>query len=147
MSRFGIRIAVAALLASCSALIGCDSQATPHDSGVEPPTYLEPGSPPTSTIASTPTPSPAPPRGPTTAIEPTPESTMPTRPQSKQPSGSVPATSGCHASYDPCVPITSDVDCIGGKGNGPAYTGRVRVVGPDDYELDRDGDGIGCEND
>ncbi|NKY51452.1 hypothetical protein [Nocardia vermiculata] len=53
---------------------------------------------------------------------------------------------GCHASYDPCVPITSDVDCAGGSGNGPEYTGRVRVIGPDEYGLDRDGNGIGCEN-
>ncbi|MFE3444069.1 MULTISPECIES: hypothetical protein [Nocardia] len=54
--------------------------------------------------------------------------------------------SGCHESYDPCVPITSDVDCAGGSGNGPEYTGRVRVIGPDEYDLDRDGNGIGCEN-
>ncbi|WP_280420083.1 hypothetical protein [Nocardia carnea] len=54
--------------------------------------------------------------------------------------------SQCHSSYDPCVPITSDVDCAGGSGNGPAYTGRVRVTGPDEYDLDRDGNGIGCEN-
>nr|WP_280482671.1 hypothetical protein [Nocardia cyriacigeorgica] len=53
---------------------------------------------------------------------------------------------GCHESYDPCVPITSDVDCAGGSGNGPEYTGRVRVIGPDEYDLDRDGNGIGCEN-
>jgi hypothetical protein len=44
------------------------------------------------------------------------------------------------------VPITSDVDCAGGSGNGPAYTGRVTVIGPDEYDLDRDGDGIGCED-
>jgi hypothetical protein len=43
------------------------------------------------------------------------------------------------------VPIASDVDCAGGSGNGPEYTGRVRVIGPDVYGLDRDGDGIGCE--
>lgn len=54
--------------------------------------------------------------------------------------------SGCHPSYDPCVPITSDVDCEGGSGNGPAYTGRVRVIGPDEYDLDRDGNGIACES-
>jgi hypothetical protein len=51
----------------------------------------------------------------------------------------------CHPSYDPCVPYTSDVDCAGGSGNGPAYTGTVRVIGPDVYDLDRDGDGVGCE--
>ncbi len=53
--------------------------------------------------------------------------------------------------YDPnygdaCVPIASDVDCAGGSGNGPAYVqGPVTVVGTDIYDLDRDGDGIGCE--
>lgn len=52
----------------------------------------------------------------------------------------------CHPSYDPCVPIASDVDCAGGSGNGPEYVrGPVRVIGPDVYGLDRDGDGIGCE--
>lgn len=52
----------------------------------------------------------------------------------------------CHPSYEgACVPITSDVDCAGGSGNGPAYVGRVIVVGPDEYELDRDGDGIACD--
>jgi hypothetical protein len=54
----------------------------------------------------------------------------------------------CHSSYEgECVPITSDVDCLGGSGNGPAYVGQVRVVGPDEYDLDRDGDGVGCERD
>jgi len=52
---------------------------------------------------------------------------------------------GCHPSYTPCLPITSDVDCVGGSGNGPVYTGRVSVIGPDEYDLDRDGNGIGCE--
>lgn len=52
----------------------------------------------------------------------------------------------CHPSYDPCVPIDSDVDCAGGGGNGPSYVrGPVRVIGPDEYGLDRDRDGIGCE--
>ena len=53
----------------------------------------------------------------------------------------------CHPSYEgECVPITSDADCASGSGNGPAYVyGRVRVVGPDEYGLDRDGDGIACE--
>ena len=30
-------------------------------------------------------------------------------------------------------------------GNGPEYVGRVNVVGPDEYDLDRDNDGVGCE--
>ncbi|MBC7303650.1 MAG: hypothetical protein H5T78_22215 [Nocardia sp.] len=57
-----------------------------------------------------------------------------------------PPGSDCHSSYDPCVPITSDVDCEGGNGNGPSYTGPVRVIGPDDYGLDADNDGLGCES-
>lgn len=54
----------------------------------------------------------------------------------------------CHPSYDlVCVPIASDVDCASGSGNGPEYVqGPVRVVGPDEYDLDRVGDGIACES-
>jgi len=45
-----------------------------------------------------------------------------------------------------CVPIASDVDCAGGSGDGPAYVrGPVTVVGTDIYDLDRDGDGTGCD--
>lgn len=52
----------------------------------------------------------------------------------------------CHPSYSGCLdPNASDYDCAGGRGNGPKYTGRVRVLGPDVFRLDRDNDGIGCE--
>ncbi|EYT60853.1 hypothetical protein D514_0107900 [Microbacterium sp. UCD-TDU] len=53
----------------------------------------------------------------------------------------------CHSSYSGvCVPIASDVDCAGGSGNGPAYVrGPLQVVGPDVYDLDRDGDRIACD--
>jgi len=52
----------------------------------------------------------------------------------------------CDSNYSGCVPIASDVDCLGGSGNGPAYVrGPVQVIGRDIYGLDRDGDGIGCE--
>lgn len=53
----------------------------------------------------------------------------------------------CHPSYKgACLdPNASDYDCIGGSGNGPKYTGKVRVVGPDVFRLDADGDGWGCE--
>ncbi|MEI3843146.1 MULTISPECIES: G5 domain-containing protein [Microbacterium] len=53
----------------------------------------------------------------------------------------------CHPSYaGVCVPIDSDVDCQGGGGNGPSYVaGPLSVVGPDEYDLDRDGDGIACD--
>jgi hypothetical protein len=57
-------------------------------------------------------------------------------------------TRQCDPNYSgACVPIASDVDCAGGSGNGPAYVqGPVQVVGIDIYGLDRDGDGIGCDN-
>lgn len=53
----------------------------------------------------------------------------------------------CHPSYvGACLnPNASDYDCEGGSGNGPYYTGPVRVVGPDVFGLDADGDGYGCE--
>lgn len=58
-----------------------------------------------------------------------------------------PPESNCHPSYEgACLdPSMSDYDCAGGSGDGPAYTGPVRVVGPDEYGLDRDGDGYACE--
>ena len=53
----------------------------------------------------------------------------------------------CDPNYSgACVPIASDVDCQGGSGNGPAYVaGPVTVIGDDIYDLDRDGNGTGCE--
>lgn len=54
----------------------------------------------------------------------------------------------CHPSYEgACVPAdVDDVDCEGGNGNGPYYVrGPIYIVGPDEYELDRDGDGVACE--
>ena len=61
--------------------------------------------------------------------------------------GTKPTSSGnCDPNYTPCVPIASDVDCAGGSGNGPAYVnGPVYVIGNDIYDLDRDGDGVGCD--
>jgi len=55
--------------------------------------------------------------------------------------------SSCDPNYSgACVPIASDVDCAGGSGNGPAFvSGPVTVVGNDIYDLDRDGNGVGCE--
>ncbi|MEV4320104.1 hypothetical protein [Actinocrispum sp. NPDC049592] len=67
-------------------------------------------------------------------------------PPPKPPAPPAAPTGGCDPNYTPCVPIASDVDCAGGSGNGPAYVkGPVRVVGRDIYDLDRDGNGIGCE--
>ena len=54
----------------------------------------------------------------------------------------------CHPSYiGQCLnPAVYDYDCAGGSGDGPGYVyGTVRVVGYDEYGLDADGDGYGCE--
>ena len=52
----------------------------------------------------------------------------------------------CHPSYSGCLKAdASDYDCAGGSGNGPYYTNKVRVLGPDVFDLDRDHDGWGCE--
>lgn len=61
--------------------------------------------------------------------------------------GGVEAKRKCHPSYKgKCLKVNAgDYDCIGGSGDGPNYTGRVRVVGPDVFRLDADKDGIGCE--
>lgn len=58
-----------------------------------------------------------------------------------------PPTQKCDPNYTgACVPIASDVDCLGGGGNGPAFVrGPVYVVGTDIYDLDSDNDGVGCE--
>jgi hypothetical protein len=66
-------------------------------------------------------------------------------PTTRQPQ-TFPAGSECDPNYSGCVPIASDVDCAGGKGDGPAFVkGPVRVIGKDIYHLDGDHDGIGCE--
>ena len=55
-------------------------------------------------------------------------------------------TRQCDPNYGGCVPIAYDVDCAGGSGDGPAYvSGPVQVIGSDIYDLDRDGDGWGCD--
>jgi hypothetical protein len=63
------------------------------------------------------------------------------------PEPEVQPTANCHPSYDPCLDRNaSDYDCEGGSGDGPEYTGFVTVTGSDDYGLDSDGDGTGCES-
>ena len=55
------------------------------------------------------------------------------------------APANCTPGYDPCLPPAPDYDCLGGSGDGPKYTGPVRVTGSDPYGLDADNDGLGCE--
>ena len=54
---------------------------------------------------------------------------------------------GCDPNYPGnCVPIASDLDFAGGKGNGLVYVrGPDYVVGSDIYGLDRAMDGVGYE--
>lgn len=55
-------------------------------------------------------------------------------------------TPPCNANYSGCLSVDQgDYDCRGGNGSGPNFTGRVRVLGYDQYDLDGDGNGIGCE--
>lgn len=63
------------------------------------------------------------------------------------PASSASAKRKCDPAYKgACLrPDVSDYDCAGGSGDGPYYTGPVRVVGPDRYRLDADGDGYACE--
>jgi hypothetical protein len=65
--------------------------------------------------------------------------------QYRRPGGG--AGNRCDPNYSgACLdPNSPDYDCAGGSGNGPDYTGRVEVVGDDHFDLDRDGDGVGCE--
>jgi hypothetical protein len=69
-------------------------------------------------------------------------------PTTQRPTPTTRPASNCHPSYQgECLRVgIGDYDCAGGSGNGPNYVqGRVRVVGPDEFDLDRDGDGLGCE--
>jgi len=64
----------------------------------------------------------------------------PTPAPTKKPSGG--GGLSCHPSYSPCLPIVDDLDCADVRAMGKA---PVQVKGPDDYRLDADHDGIGCE--
>jgi micrococcal nuclease len=52
------------------------------------------------------------------------------------------AASNCHPSYKPCLPIVDDLNCPDVRALGLA---PVQVIGPDDYRLDANHDGVGCE--
>ncbi len=82
---------------------------------------------PTAKPTANPTPKPAPKPTP----RPTPKPTAKPKPASK-----------CHPSYSPCLPIVGDLNCPDVRAMGRA---PVDVIGPDEYGLDRDDDGLGCE--
>jgi beta-lactam-binding protein with PASTA domain len=80
-------------------------------------------------IASAPPPPPPPPPAP------------PSPPTTRQAGNCDPAYPGVCLHDD-----IGDYDCAGGSGNGPNYVdGPIRVLPPDPFDLDRDGDGTGCE--
>jgi hypothetical protein len=74
--------------------------------------------------------------------------TATTRPPTTTPPAAVAATAApsCHASYAPCILDTgTDVDCAG-KGDGPRYvSGSYHIHGPDEYDLDSNGNKYGCD--
>lgn len=51
-------------------------------------------------------------------------------------------TPACHPSYVPCLPVVDDLDCDEVRALDAA---PVDVVGDDEYGLDADRDGVGCE--
>jgi hypothetical protein len=56
------------------------------------------------------------------------------------------SSSNCNPNYSGClIADASDYDCAGGSGDGPYYTGTVEVLAYDEYGLDADGDGYGCD--
>lgn len=84
----------------------------------------------------------------TTSSSTTTTTTAPATTTSAPPATTAPPVSNCHSSYrGACLMISQgDYDCAGGSGNGPNYVqGPVVVVGYDEFGLDRDNDGIGCE--
>jgi hypothetical protein len=75
--------------------------------------------------------------------------TPPPPPPSTAPPPSTTTPAQCDPSYpDVCLdPAVEDYDCASGTGNGPGYVeGPIRVRPPDPFDLDREGDGWGCEN-
>jgi len=82
---------------------------------------------------------------PAATVPPTPAATAPPTPAPTEPAPTA-APPGCDPNYTPCVPIDSDVDCAGAGEDGPSYVvGPVIVIGIDIYQLDDDGDGVGCD--
>ena len=107
------------------------------------PTTTTTAAPTTTTTAAPTTTTTAPPRTTTTTRPPvTTTTTVAGRAALAAPSSS---SSDCTPGYDPCIPPGPDVDCAGGRGDGPRFvTGPVRVTGSDIYDLDSNHDGWGC---
>ena len=133
------RTTLVSVLVAVSAFVACDADDDVTVAHVEATTTTV-APPPTSTTSTSTSTS-------TTAA---PATTTTTRRVTATTTTTAAETAACHPSYSgACLPPdTSDVDCAGGSGNGPVYTSakRFRVVGPDEYDLDRDGNGYACES-
>lgn len=124
------------------------SKATSTAPAAEPPTTEAPT---TSTPATQPPTTAAPPRtaAPTTRRAPATDPSTTHRQTTHRQTTTTHPTRNCDPSYpDVCLHDgIGDYDCAGGSGNGPNYVdGPIQVRAPDPFGLDRDGDGIGCEN-
>jgi beta-lactam-binding protein with PASTA domain len=79
----------------------------------------------------------------------TPAPPTPPPPSTAPPPPTTTPAPNCDPSYpDVCLdPAVEDYDCANGSGNGPEYVeGPIRVRPPDPFDLDGNGDGVGCEN-
>ena len=143
------RAVLAGAILTLVALTGCASSNTEPSAAPSNPATADAEAVPTPTTEPEPTPTEPPPGEQAVGAAEQEQAVVPAPPApapEPAPPAAVPEPADeCHPSYEPCVPIASDVDCEGGSGNGPAYTGRVSVIGPDEYDLDRDGDGVACE--
>lgn len=71
-----------------------------------------------------------------------PSAAFTTEPKHNDPNPLTLEQGGCEPGYDPCLPVTGDLDCADIEALGLA---PVHVRGADRYRIDGDGDGIGCE--
>jgi hypothetical protein len=146
-ARLGI-IGVAIVAALTLVIVG-GALANPSPTALPDPTPLaaETASP-TPSPTPTPTPTPSPTPTPVPTLAPTPVPTLAPTPVPTLAPVPTAAPGNCHPSYQgACLLVDiGDYDCLGGSGNGPNYVkGPISVVGWDEFGLDGDGDGIGCE--
>ena len=162
-----VQIAVAAagvlFLAACAPVDASDTGLTaPAPSITATPTTAPSTAAPTTTAPTTAAPSTAPATAPSAGSvaplpkpkpapkpAPKPKPAPPPAPKPSPPPKPAPAPSTCDPNYaGQCLKDgIGDYDCSSGSGNGPNYVyGTVRVVGSDPFGLDRDNDGLGCED-
>jgi len=135
---------LAGLLAGCGG--GGSESATPTTTTAAPTTTQAPTT--TTAPPTTAAPTTTKPRATTT----TRRATTTTRKATPTTRRATPTTAAPARNCDPAYPDAclhdgiGDYDCAGGSGNGPNYVeGPIQVLPPDPFDLDRNGDGVGCE--